>query len=204
MARRPYPQGGATVRARHDKAPHLTRTAAHNPRRGLLLAAVLGTIVLSLACAQGAFAAANATMGPLLQGSSTGAEDYLYTAGNTIFTQATGFKPNPEYRYEVVAPDGTTIKQASSCFANSSPQSDSYTVSAGDAASGASGYRYRIVEFTGTTRVANCGTGTSGVVDDTKFFDVVVPTVDGTSAFSGNQTLFTTNGTAFVKLAAAV
>jgi len=74
----------------------------------------------------------------------------------------------------VVAPDGTTIKQASSCFANSSPQSDSYTVSAGDAASGASGYRYRIVEFTGATRVANCGTGTSGVVDDTKFFDVVV------------------------------
>src|SRR6476620_10212495 len=95
------------------------------------------TVVLAL-FAVGASAATAATIGPLRSGSSSGAENYLYTAGNQVFAPAPGsLSASDAYRYEVIAPDGSVKHTLSSCFSGNAAAGDNYTIGLSDQASGA-------------------------------------------------------------------
>src|SRR4051794_2069252 len=133
-------------------------------------------------------AAGAATFDGLHSTSSAGLSDYLFTAGNQVWTGPTQGAQSDKgaYRYYVKAPDGS-VRQSGSCFGGNVVQADSYTVLPADPASGANGYQYVLEQFDAApqraTNVTTCGGAAvgTGVIVTRKYFDVVVPNLNGGS-----------------------
>src|SRR4051812_6310882 len=171
------------------------------PKRRLI--PLLAGVVAGLAIFAGAANAA--TIDALHATSASGTVNYLFTAGNQVWTGSTGGVASDKagYRYYVLASDGT-VRQSHACFAGNVAQADSYTVLPSDTASGATGYRYVLEQFDASnnraTNVATCGSSAvgSGVLVGSKYFDVV------TSAVDGGLTLLSPSQTAQVRFSGAV
>src|SRR3954454_911241 len=127
-----------------------------------------------------------ATFDGLHSTSTAGLPDYLFTAGNQVWTGPTQGAQSDKgaYRYYVKAPDGS-VRQSGSCFGGNVVQADSYTVLPAAPASGANGYQYVLEQFDAApqraTNVTTCGGAAvgAGVIVTRKYFDVVVPNLNG-------------------------
>ncbi len=176
-----------------------------NSSPALRLVTLLAGVVCALALL--AVPAGAATIAPLHSGSATGAENYLYTAGDQVFTGTpTSLAPTDAYRFEVIAPDGSVKHTLGTCFSGNAAAGDSYTIGATDPASGAAGYQWVLEDFNPGNKGANltaCNAAApgTGTVVARRYFDVVVPSVDGTTSFSGNQRLFASGQPAYARFA---
>ena len=131
---------------------------------------------------------------------ATGAEDYVYTAGDQI--DATGSVSNSKhYRWTVVRSDGTSQVGPCQATSGSTPggsetETDSYTVSASDPASTATLYTYKLEEF------SNADTTCSSLTPNTASlqFAVAKPTSYSDSALTNPQSAFGAGVTAYLKV----
>ncbi len=170
-------------------------TSTKRLRFGLALALGLVLCLVAAPMAQAKF-----TLKALHLGTNSGAQDYLFTAGNTVVEQAQVDRGR-YYRFDVYDPSGT-VHQSSACRA--APHNGSvtslYTLQAGDPLSGATAWRYRVREFASSSA---CASATSPVHDGSLYFDVAAATSYSNSSLSTAKTVFGASSTAYVQVAGA-
>ncbi len=163
----------------------------------LMVAVVFGLIAcLALApIAQAKFSAKK-----LHVGTASGAEDYLYTAGNTIVEQASVDRGH-YYRFDVYDPSGT-VRLTSACrpAPHNGNVTTGYTLQSNDPLSASTAWRFRIREFASTS---NCSSATSAQHDASLYFDVATATSYGGSALTTARSVFGATATAYVQVTGA-
>src|SRR4051812_25122095 len=89
------------------------------------------------------------SFGVLHKGTTTGAEDYLYTAGETVSTGTTTVDQANKgaYRYSLIRPNLSVTPLTGCIQATSGSTSASYAVSPSDVASGTNGYRIVLEQY---------------------------------------------------------
>src|SRR4051794_24720523 len=128
------------------------RAAVVLPRILIVLCVLTGAMY---AAAPGAYAAFG--LGKLFLDSKTGAEDYLFTAGNTVFAQGNIDAADPtkapgrSYQFTFTDPSGA-IRSASTCTptgaVNNAAVWGSYTLSSSDPTSTATNWRVVLRQYT--------------------------------------------------------
>jgi hypothetical protein len=173
------------------------RPATSTKRLRFGLAVVLGLVVCLVAAPM---AQAKFTLKRLHLGTTSGAADYLFTAGNTVVEQAQVDRGR-YYRFDVYDPSGT-VHQSSACRAapHSGTVSSLYTIQAGDSLSTTTAWRFRLREFSSSSA---CASATSPANDGSLYFDVVAATSYSGSSLSTPKSVFGATGTAYVQVAGA-
>jgi hypothetical protein len=126
--------------------------------------------------------------------STSGTEDYQFTAGNSIFPDVTHATSGAFYKLTVTDPN-TTVKTVVACAATSTigSPSDAYTVQAGDPLSTSSSWTFTYNEYSDAS-CATAATLTASVP-----FDVAGATSYSDAAGTTAQSLFGAGQTAFLR-----
>jgi hypothetical protein len=142
-------------------------------------------------------------------GSTTGLEDYLYTAGNTIVAQGGADKGNFYTRFTVSQPGSVVAGvytpgpavMTTGCVRvpSNGVVTSTYTVKSSDPASGTYPYQFRLDEFTTS---ACSGTPAAGKTKSL-YFDVAKASVFGDSGMTMPKTAFMASATAYVSVTGA-
>src|SRR5262249_25583607 len=136
---------GPAMSHRTEPPAHGSPSAARSRR---LVFAVLLALVACLAVAPIAQATqVKFAVRKLHLGSASGAEDYLYTAGNTVVAQASVDRGR-YYRFDVYDPSGA-VRQTSACrlAPRNGNVTGGYTLQSTDSLSDATAWRFRLREF---------------------------------------------------------
>jgi len=173
-------------------------STSFSPRHGSsratrrLVLAVL-TLLLAVAAAPGV---ASAAMGvsKLRAGGPLGTENYLYTAGDSVF--ATGSVDAGSYYRFVVSDPSAVAHSTSTCAAApaNNAVSGSYVVQAGDPVSTSTAWRFQLQQF------ATAGCAGAPAKSASLYFDVVSATAYSGSSLVTPKAFFTVGQTAYVKL----
>ena len=161
------------------------------------LALLLG-LVLCLVAAP--MAQAKFGLKALHLGSNSGAQDYLFTAGNSVVEQAQVDRGR-YYRFDVYDPSGT-VHQSSACrpAPHNGSVNSSYRLQSGDPLSSATAWRFRVREFASSSA---CTSATAPVHDGSRYFDVAAATSYSSSSLSVGKTVFGATSAAYVQVAGA-
>lgn len=182
----------------HHRDTHTRPCASRTRRRLRLSLALIFGVAVSLLLAPPALAQFRVKQ--LHLGSTSGAVDYLFAAGNTVVEQGTVDQAR-YYRFDVSDPSGT-VRLTTAC--RPSPGSRvvaaSYTLQSGDPLSNTTAWRFRLREFSSS---ATCSSATSAQHDASLYFDVAAATSYKTSALATKQSAFGAGSTAYVQVAGA-
>ena len=151
------------------------------------------TTVLFLCAAGPGIASGQTTLSKLRLG-SLGAENYLYTAGNSV--QATGTVDGGSYyRFVVSDPDGT-VRGTSACdqARSNSKVHWTYVVQPSDPVSTGTAWRFQLQQF------GSAGCGGSPIGSDSLYFDVAAATAYADSALTTPKGFFTVSQTSYVNV----
>jgi hypothetical protein len=156
------------------------------------LALVLTTVVVL--CAAGPSIASGATTLSKLRLGSLGAEDYLYTAGNSV--QANGTVDGGSYyRFVVSDPDGTVHGTSACNQANSNGKARwTYVVQPSDPVSTGTAWQFQLQQF------GSAGCGGSPTKSDSLYFDVAAATAYADSGLTTPKGFFTVSQTSYVNV----
>ncbi len=159
-------------------------------------------LLLSLALGMVAAPAALGQFGvkKLRLGSASGAEDYLYTAGNTVVEQGTVDRAR-YYRFNVYDASGS-VRWTSSCRPSPANRTvtGSYTLQSSDPLSDATAWRFRLREF---SNASSCNSSSGGANDASLYFDVATAKSYASSALTNLQSAFGTSATGYVQVLGA-
>jgi hypothetical protein len=138
------------------------------------------------------FLPASSLLSALHLGTAAGSTDYVYTSGNTIFP--TGSVDAGKY-YDLVVTDTLGVKHTVVSRTATNPftlANDSYTVKAGDPASGSVAWKFTLHEY------ANATTATISKTSSKSFY-VAQASMYSNSALTTAQSYFGAGATAYVK-----
>ena len=154
---------------------------------------VVVTLLIALAAAPGS-AFAGMTISKLRTGGALGAEDYLYTAGDSVFASGS-VDSGSYYRFVVTDPSGVA-HSTSACAAApaSNAVSRSYAVQAGDPVSTSTAWRFQLQQFA----VAGCAGAPAKSFS--LYFDVARATAYSDSALTAAKPVYAAGQTAYVSL----
>src|SRR5262249_24638818 len=158
------------------------------------LVLVLTTVLVACAVAPGIASAAPWGLSKLRVGGSLGAEDYLYTAGNTVY--ATG-KANAgsHYRFVVSDPSGA-VRSTSDCAVVPSGGNvhRTYAVQPSDPASTVTAWQFQFQQY------SNAGCTGSPARTSSLYFDVATAAAYADSALTTPKSFFTFSQTSYVSM----
>jgi hypothetical protein len=165
-------------------------SATRSTRRLVLLVV---TLLLALAAIPGV-AFAGTSISKLRVGGSLGAENYLYTAGDSVFASGT-VDSGSYYRFVVSDPSGVA-RSTSACAAApaSNAVNGSYAVQAGDPVSTSTAWRFQLQQFA----VAGCGGAPAKSLS--LYFDVAAATAYSNSALAAPKPAYTVGQAAYVNV----
>jgi hypothetical protein len=157
-----------------------------------LLAALVALVALT-ALPQAADAAQFGVQ-RLRQGSSTGAENYLYTDGGVVFAQAT--VDAAYYRFSVIDPGGT-VRASTACTQSLSKRGANfkYAIQPTDATTGATAWRFRLDEWNNFA----CSGATTKTAS--KYFDIARASSFSDAALTTPRAVFAAGSSAYVSAA---
>src|SRR6186997_2172138 len=156
-----------------------------------LLLALFACLIAVTALPQAADAA-QFGVARLRQNTSTGAENYLFTDGGSVFAEAT---VDPTYyRFSVISPTGT-VRASTACKQSLVKGSKSYTyaIQTTDATTGATAWRVRLDEW---NNFACSGTPTKTA---SKYFDIARAASYSDATLTTPRAVFGAGSSAYVK-----
>ena len=167
-----------------------TSNAIRSAKRPALMTGL--ALLLLLVLGQGT-ALAGFSVSKLRLGGSAGLENYLYTAGDTVWAEGT-VDAGKYYRFVVTDPAGTE-RASSACAptAAGGKRGNGYAIKATDPASGSNAWRYQLKQFSG----AGC---TGSVSTKQLYFDVVTASVYADSALTVPRSSYQAGASAYLKL----
>jgi hypothetical protein len=176
----------------------MKRLGRNMPRVAAIGAALAALVVLALQSSMAPAAVGVFSLDRLRLGDASGPENYIYTAGNTVFPDG-GVDPGTYYKFVVKDPAGTVRNPSFPCTpAGSFTSADNrYTVQPSDPASTGTAWKFTLNQYTSSS----CTGAASKTI--TKNFHVAKVSTYSDSALTTPSNVFPAGGTAYVTVAGA-